>query len=131
MAYELKRSKGEHAEIKLGDETLSFEITPNRIIGEFAAKYNELLSLQKEFESMEGKDLKKITQLHRKMGAVVWELSNLVFGRENAEKIVAFYENNYLEMIEEVFPFFAEVLSPMVEKASAAKQQKAQEYLRK
>ena len=53
---------------------------------------------------------------------------SLMLGTENAEKVLAFYEGDYVEMMEEVIPYLNEVLVPQFLKAA---DEKKKEYRKK
>lgn len=50
-------------------------------------------------------------------GKTICETMALLLGDENAEKIIAFYENNYTEMLLEILPFLRNNLVPRMELA--------------
>ena len=56
------------------------------------------------------------------LGAAVVDLFEAVFGREDAECILDFYGNRYVEMCQEVVPFITQIVIPEVRKI--AKQNK-------
>ncbi len=54
-------------------------------------------------------------------GNAVIGILNVIFGEENAKEILAFYENRYVELTEEVLPFIAEVFMPEMKKRQKEK----------
>ena len=51
-------------------------------------------------------------------GNAVISVFNVIFGEENTEKIVAFYENNWSEMLLDLFPFINNEIMPKIREAS-------------
>lgn len=60
-------------------------------------------------------------KLAEEYGAAVIALFRAIFGEENAEKIIAFYEGNESEMLLDIFPFLNDVILPAVQAASASR----------
>ena len=56
-------------------------------------------------------------------GMSVIALFAVVFGKDGADNILAFYDGNYGEMLIDVFPFINDVVMPSVDEASAARKQ--------
>ena len=54
-------------------------------------------------------------------GTATLSLFSVIFGEEGANKILAFYEENYTEMLLDVFPFLNGVILPKIAEASAAR----------
>lgn len=54
-------------------------------------------------------------------GNAVIALFNVIFGEEDAGKIVAFYENNWTEMLLDIFPFINNEIMHRIQAASAAR----------
>lgn len=52
----------------------------------------------------------------------VIDLFEAVFGREDAECILDFYGNRYVEMCQEVVPFITQIAIPEVRKIAEAEQ---------
>lgn len=52
-------------------------------------------------------------------GNAVVAVFAVIFGEENAGKILEFYENNYTEMLLDVFPFINNEIMPKIREASA------------
>lgn len=65
-------------------------------------------------------ELKNIGGDPEKLGAAVVEMMNLVFGAEGAEKLLDLYQNRYLDMIGDVYPFIKDVVEPKLIKAMKA-----------
>lgn len=52
-------------------------------------------------------------------GKAVIAVFTVIFGEDGAEKLLAFYENNYTEMLLDVFPFLNNEIMPKIREASA------------
>ena len=52
-------------------------------------------------------------------GEAVLAVFNVIFGEENACKLVEFYESNYSELLLDVFPFINDEIMPKIREASA------------
>ncbi|MFI3172420.1 MAG: hypothetical protein R3Y58_08670 [Eubacteriales bacterium] len=55
------------------------------------------------------------------VGRALVDLIEACFGKEDADTIIEFYENQYLEMCEEVIPFIVNVVIPAVRDLNANK----------
>ena len=51
-------------------------------------------------------------------GRAVLTVFEVIFGEENARNIVAFYENNWTEMLLDLFPFINNEIMPKIREAS-------------
>jgi len=56
-------------------------------------------------------------------GASVIALFAVIFGKNGADNILAFYDGYYSEMLVDVFPFINDVVMPAVNEASAERKQ--------
>lgn len=119
---ELKRKKRIYEEIKVGDEVLKINIDPTALVPEYNRARDALLVAQAA-ASKTGSEA-DLAQL----GEVITEMVSLMLGTENAEKVLAFYEGDYVEMMEEVIPYLNEVLVPQFLKAA---DEKKKEYRKK
>lgn len=51
------------------------------------------------------------------MGNAIFGLFEVVFGKEQTEKIIDFYDNKPLEMLGDIAPFISEVVAPRIQEA--------------
>ena len=51
-------------------------------------------------------------------GKAVIAVFDVIFGEENSKKILEFYENNYTEMLLDIFPFINNEIMPKIREAS-------------
>lgn len=56
-------------------------------------------------------------------GKAVLAVFDVIFGEENARNIVAFYENNYTEMLLDLFPFINNEIMPKIREASESRRE--------
>jgi len=56
-------------------------------------------------------------------GNAVIALFDVIFGEEDSRRIIAFYENNYTEMLLDVFPFINDEILPKIREASSARRE--------
>lgn len=130
MAYELKRSPKVTKEVVIGDETLTIKIDAGVIAREFNTRYNNIIRAKDDFDKAKESNDNTPAALEnvlRKLGNAISALMELCFGNENTAKIIAYYEGNYLEMIEYVIPFIIDEIMPAIKQAIAEKA----EYLKK
>ena len=63
-------------------------------------------------------------------GTATLSLFSVIFGEEGANRILTFYEENYTEMLLDVFPFLNGVILPKIAEASAARRAQLQDAAR-
>ena len=56
-------------------------------------------------------------------GNAVIAVFDVIFGEENTQKIVTFYENNWTEMLLDLFPFINNEIMPKIQEASEARRE--------
>lgn len=118
--FELKRSEKIVEQIKLGDEIIEVNLDAGAIQTRFTKGYNELLRAQNALNGATSDTLDAVSDMEQYGNAVVGVLQ-VIFGEENTQKILAFYENNYSEMFTQIYPFIAEVIIPKISEASKRK----------
>lgn len=112
--YEFKRSKKINEQIKIGEEVLTVSLAVDDIAKEFNVRYNAVIRAEQEVEKYKN-DTDNTDQFQTVLDAysnAIINLIQLVFGDENTEKILTFYEDNYIEMMYEVIPFITNVVVP-------------------
>ena len=60
-------------------------------------------------------------------GKAVGDLFAVIFGENDATKIVEFYEGEYTEMLVDLLPFFSDVIMPAIREASEDRVRKLRE----
>lgn len=71
-------------------------------------------------------NLKTAGQDPEKLGELIIELFNLVFGQEGANKILDLYEGRYMDMIGDCYGFIKEIIEP---KLVTAMKEKTNRYI--
>lgn len=131
MAYELKRSQRIQEEIKIGDDTITINLDIDSITKEFNKRYNAIIAAELEIKNVQliENNAEKLNVAMESYGNTVIELFCLVFGEDGAMKILNFYENNYMEMSVEVFPFIINVIMPKIQQGIEEQRKKlAEQY---
>ncbi len=136
MAYQVKRSARveETLELLSADGKTSEVIRVNLDAGAVAERisknYIELLNLQSKMARWGNEEDK--SRLYEEIGNAVVVLFQSIFGEDDTERIVSFYENDYLDMCRTIMPFITEVVLPKVRKESQKyRKAKMQSYNRK
>lgn len=122
--YELKRSKKIFEEVKIGDDILTVNISADTALKEFNKNFNAVVAAENQLKQLTGGTDADIEQAVDAYSQAVIGLLRLLFGEENTEKILTFYENNYVEMVNEVFPFVLDVILPKVKELMDEEKQK-------
>lgn len=103
--YTFKRRPKIVKTVKLGKEKIKLEIDPAAITERFAAANGVIVAAQKHYQDNPN-DL-NLEQL----GNAVIAMFKVVFG-DVADKILAFYDGSYSEMLEYVYPFIMDEIYP-------------------
>lgn len=120
MAYQAKRSKKYIEEFELVDEKgqvahrMQVKLDAAELVKNVNGKY---LNLVKALAKTQAYSTGQITnedaaEALDTLGNAMMDMLEVVFGAENARVIVDFYEGRYVEMAQEVFPFFTDVVVP-------------------
>ncbi|MDL2293211.1 hypothetical protein LJC60_01115 [Ruminococcaceae bacterium OttesenSCG-928-D13] len=127
--YKVERREKVTESFMLGDEVLSIEFIPSKML----PRYRDALKV------LESAELKQIER--RKSGAIpsdeeltehgnaILEFVAATMGDENAQKVFAYFENDAEEMISQIYPFVVDVLRPRINQiANDAKAKRAAQY---
>lgn len=114
--YELKRKKKIAEQLKIGDEILTISIDPEAIVRDFNKARAEILRAQGNIEQAKARP-EELAAAQEYYGAALLALMQLLLGEGNTEKIVTFYEGNYIEMTSDVIGFIADVIIPQIDAA--------------
>ena len=124
MAYQIKRKQHVQETLELCNTagvvelSINVDIDVDKMGGRIAAAQNVMGMAQtliaEKPDSAEAQEA---------FGSAVLALFAVIFGQDDADKIVHYYEGHYAEMLLDVMPFIAEVIMPEVQKASAARKQ--------
>lgn len=119
--YELRRSEKIVEQIKVGDDVIEVNLDVGAIQARFTKGYNELLRAQTALNSITGDNMDAMSERLEQYGNAVVGVLQVVFGEENAQKILDFYEGNFTEMFTQIYPFIAEVVLPKISDAGKRK----------
>lgn len=107
----------EELELLSIDGTEKMHVTVNLDIDQIAAR----MAKSYEMMGMLQNELKKDPKNQKTMeafGQAVIEIFKIIFGDEQAAEILKFYENDYTEMLVDLFPFINDQIMPQVKAAS-------------
>lgn len=117
MAYQARRQKKLQEEFQLVDErgrvvkTIYVSLDADTTVVNINRKYAALTkSLYETNELRRNIDSEQLEECLEKLGRAVVNILDAVFGEEDAECILQFYDNRYIEMTQEVMPFVSEVV---------------------
>lgn len=124
MAYQIKRKNRVVEKLELcnadGSVALAVDVDINvdDIGGKIAAAQKALVAAQEQIS----KDSKS-DEAKEAFGSAVISLFIVLFGEEDTERILAFYDGRYTEMLVDVFPFINDVVMPRVREASESRKE--------
>lgn len=119
--YELRRSEKIVEQIKVGDDVIEVNLDVGAIQARFTKGYNELLRAQTALNGITGDNMDAMSERLEQYGNAVVGVLQVVFGEENTQKILDFYEGNFTEMFTQIYPFIAEVVLPKISDAGKRK----------
>lgn len=135
MAYQVKRSAKVEEELELisadgkTTELIKVQLNASAVAEKVSKHYAELLSIQAKLTGKNNQEDKM--QLFEEMGNTVVVLFRTIFGEEDTERIIQFYENDYIDMCSTIMPFIKDVVIPKVRsEAQKSKRTKMQSYSR-
>lgn len=117
MAYQVKRQTVITEDIELSgkdgavEKVLHIEFNPEKLARKFNAARNNIIRAQLELKKGNALADKKLEAF----GTAVIEMFNVVFGEENTNELTAYFEGNYIEMLEVMMPFITDVAAPAVQ----------------
>lgn len=120
MAYQAKKHKRFQEDFELVDEegkivhTLHVSLDADDMIVKINRKYTALTKALADTTEMKRKaeDSGEIQEALEILGRAVVDLIEAVFGTEDANTIISFYEGRYVEMSKEVIPFISQCVLP-------------------
>lgn len=113
--YKLKRNSNITEMLKLGKEKIRISLDAFKVTREFRSRYNDLAKAEKAAAAAVGSNNSE--DIFEAYGNAIFSIMDLCFGEENRKKIVAFYEDNYIEMTQVIIPYITDKLLPKVLKA--------------
>ncbi len=120
MAYQAKRHKKFQEDFELVNESgevvhlLHVSLDADDMVIKINRKYTALTKALAETTEIKRKaenpeEIQKSVEI---LGTAVVDLLEAVFGTEDTEKIIQFYEGRYIEMSQEVIPFITQCVIP-------------------
>ena len=103
----------EDLQLKDGDKELILhvDLSVDRILQQYGAAAKALAEAQRDLQKGVTED--KVEAL----GRAILGIFELIFGVEQAGKIVEFYDESYTEMLADVAPFINDVVAPKINEA--------------
>lgn len=119
--YKIKRNHlVEDLQIEDNGKTLDLKVDINvdTILKQYnRAQYRIAQASQAAKEAVNEKDMEKVEE---EMGNAIFGLFEVVFGQDQTQKIVEFYDNKALEMLGDIAPFITDVVAPKIQEAQQA-----------
>lgn len=120
MAYQINRAAHVIDEIELEDNgkklTVKVDLQVERILKEYNAAWAEIGRAQQQVRELKeygsGTD-----DAVKAVGAAIMALFGLLFGHEQTQAILEFYDGAYLEMLGDFVPYISEKIVPKVKAA--------------
>ena len=103
-----------------GDIALTVDVDLN--VDQIAGRVNKAYEVLAVAQDALKKDTEN-EKLLEAYGAAVLAVFNVIFGEENAARILEFYEGNYTEMLLDIFPFINGEIMPKIREASASRRE--------
>lgn len=120
MAYQIKRKSRLKETLELvsadGKDTLTVDIDLD--VDEMGGRIMAAQDVTRMTQTLIAKEPQSV-KAQEAFGSSVLALFGGIFGKENTEKIIAFYDGHYAEMLLDVIPFVNEVIVPAIQKVSA------------
>ncbi len=126
--YEIKRRAFIREEMKIGDEVLKIEVAPDAIVREYQTASVAVVKAQDAVKAAGGNPGPEVVET---LGEAVVAFLGVTLGKENAEKLLTFFEGNYTEMLLQVMPFVLEVIVPQIEAGAADLRNAARDVYKK
>lgn len=103
-----------------GDKTLdiSVDISASQIQGQYIALIQRLSAAQTAAaKANREKNLEAFAEANTAVSGVIAQLFFLIFGEDQTEKILQFYEDDPYLMLADFVPYFQDEISPKIRKA--------------
>lgn len=120
MAYQAQRAKRFQEDFELVNEsgeiveTLHVNLDADDMVVKLNRKYVDLTKAMAETNELkrQAKNNEEMEQAFEKLGFAINAMLEAVFGIEDAQKIIKFYDGRYIEMTKEVLPFITQIVIP-------------------
>lgn len=116
--YKVKRNHiVEELEIEDNGKTLHIDVDINVDTMLKAYTNAQYKIAQASIDAKKASEDKDISKAEEAMGNAVLGLFEVVFGAEQTQQIIEFYDNKSLEMLGDIAPFISEVVAPRFKEA--------------
>ena len=129
--YSLKRKQRINEQLALVNEqgkqvkVLTVDLDVDTVLGRYNQAKNTIIRAEQIIKDNQSeKNLEEY-------GQAVCELLEVIFGESNTKEILDFYDNRYVEMLDEVYPYILEVIEPKLRQISREKAKQMQARIRK
>ena len=121
MAYQATRRKKCVETLELiredgkREKTIEVEITAGKLARDLSREYVNLVRAQRKVQDMqalEDQGAGSLADAYEQLGAAVITMMETVFGKEDTQTIMDFYENDYVEIVQQIMPFIINVILP-------------------
>ncbi len=121
MAYQATKSKKCVETLELiredgkREKIIEVEITAGRLSRDLSKEYVNLIRTQgkvRDMQALKEQDAESLADAYEQLGAAVIAMMETVFGKEDTKAIMDFYENDYIEIVQNVMPFIINVVLP-------------------
>lgn len=99
--------------------TLSVDINVDEISGRLTQRQRQMQEAAARAQNAPDND-----DAVKAYGEAIIAFFDVIFGEEGAKQLIAFYEDNYTEMLIDVFPFINDEILPKIAEASADRKEK-------
>lgn len=132
MAYQINRKAHVVDEIHLEDNgkelTVKVDLQVERILREYNAAWAKIGQAQVKIREVSGTE--HMGEAEAALGEAIMALFALLFGEEQVQAIMDFYDGAYLEMLADFVPYISETIVPKVQAAQAALVSKYKQWSR-
>lgn len=119
--FKLQRSQKIIEQLQVGEDIIDVNIDAGEIQTRFMKKYNDVIAAEKTIGKIKDSSIEESAAAMDIYGSAVCALLQVIFGEENTQKILIFYEDNYIEMFQQIYPFIYGVIIPKVSEAAMEK----------
>lgn len=116
--FEIKRKERIYEEVQLGDEVLVIDLDPISVLRRYNECAADIAAAKESIERSRKQGVAPTADQLTLYGNAVVALLGVVFGEENAAKIVAHFEGGYTEMLTQVMPYIAGTIAPKIQAAA-------------
>ena len=112
--YKIERRKEIVEPFELGDKSLRVKIIPMELYQRFTKAQTVLILEHKRNQQRKAENRLPSEDEQTSLGLAVIEFVAATMGDDNAKQIIEYFEGDYEEMINQVFPFINDILVPRI-----------------